>query len=288
MQSRPGGRADHAAHITVSLVHFDGAHYHEALDAVLRAVRDVNPAAHVVVAAHQVRPVDLRGAAFLVKSQLSLCPAGIHLGLLYPTVESLESRTLVIACRRGLLLGPDNGILMPAARELGLEAVYEAKNPRFWPSPPSRIGQTLQVGASLAAHLSLGLLPEEAGPRVEEVVDLGEPAYRRAGRALEGEVVFIDRGGSLVTNIPRQDLARVARFNDLLDVVLADRPVRLPLLRRPRHAPRRSTFATLGDHGLLEISARGDNASRLLGAEEYGAVRVRRAAGGSAGLEGPA
>ncbi len=281
MQSRPGGRAAHGAHITVSLAHFDGAHHREALESVVRGIHGVNPSAHVVVAAQEVRPMDLRGASFVVKSHLPLCPSGIHVGLLYPTVDSLESRTLVLACRGGLLVGPDNGILMPAARELGVEAVYEAKNPRFWSSPPSRIGQTVELCASLAAHLSLGFPPEEVGPPVEAIVDIGEAGYRRDGRALEGEIVFIGRGGSLVTNIPRRDIARVAGFNDLLGVEVAGRRVRLPLLRRPRHAPRRSTYATLGDHGLLQLRARGDSASRLLGAEEYGTIRVERVAPGT-------
>lgn len=287
MLSRPGGRAAHGAHITVSLAHFDGAHHQEAMEAVVRAVHAVNPAAHVVVASREVRPMDLRGAAFVVKSHLPLCGGGVHVGLLHPTVETLESRTLVIACSEGLLVGPDNGILMPAARELGVEAVYEAKNPRFWSSPPSRIGQAAELCGSLAAHLSLGRAPEELGSPVATAVDLREAAYRTQGRALEGEIVFIGREGSLVTNIPWRDVARFAGYNDLLGVEVAGRRVRLPLLRRPRHAPRRSTFAMRGDHGLLQLRARGDNASRLLGAEEYGTIRVRPVLPGPEGGAAP-
>ncbi len=165
---------------------------------------------------------------------------------------------------------------MPAARELGLRAVYEASNPAFGLSTPSNTHMAVEACAPLAAQLSMGLSPEEVGLEVREWVEMDVPRLAVNGESLEGETVFIDNLGNIVTNIPGRDLAKLAGYNDLLEVQISGKSVRLPLLKTANSIPKGEMYATLNSYGLLELSAHRHSASRQLSIEDYGAVRVRR------------
>lgn len=261
-------------HLITMTTDFGGTHYQGILEGVIHSL---NPEARVVSITRYVRPQDTRGAAFVMKATLPFYLYGIHLGIVFPTVGTPGSRSIVVRCERGILLGPDNGILMPAARELGLEAVYEVSNPRYWLSTPSNTFLAVEIYAPLAAYLSMGLSPEEVGPQIDQWAEMEETHYTTSGASLEGEVVYIDNFGNIITNIPSREVARVAGYNDLLEVEVDGRSLRLPLLKSYGYAPKGGILATVNSNGFLEIAAYCDSASRLLGVEDYGKVRMRLA-----------
>jgi S-adenosylmethionine hydrolase len=259
-------------HIITLTTDFGGSHYEGILKAVIQSL---NPDARVLTVAHDIRPQDVRGAAFVMKTTLPFYPYGIHMGIVFPTVGTPGSRSIVVQCERGILIGPDNGILMPAARELGLEAVYEVSNPRYWLSTPSSTFLALEIYAPLAAYLSMGLSPSKVGPEIDQWAEMEEPHYRASGSTLEGEIVYIDNFGNIITNIPSRDVSRLAGYRDILEVQLNGQSLRLPLLKSYGYARKSGLLATLNSSGLLEIAAFCDSASRMLGVEDYGRVSVR-------------
>lgn len=250
---------------------FGGTHYEGIL---LGVIRSINPEARVVRVVQHIRPQDVRGAAFVMKTALPFYPYGVHMGIVFPTVGTPGSRSIVVQCERGILIGPDNGILMPAARELGLEAVYEVSNPRYWLSTPSNTFLALEIYAPLAAYLSMDLEPSRVGPEIQDWTEMEEPRYRCKGSRLEGEIVFIDHFGNIITNIPGRDVSKLAGYNDLLEIRLDGMTLRLPLLKSYGYAPRGELLATLNSSGLLEIAAFCDSASRIMGVDDYGPVSV--------------
>ncbi|MFQ5838312.1 MAG: S-adenosyl-l-methionine hydroxide adenosyltransferase family protein [Thermoplasmata archaeon] len=260
--------------IITTTTDFAGGHHEAILKGIIYSI---NPRARVISVTSHIRPQDVRQASFIMKAALPFYSYGIHLGIVLPNVDTPGSRSLVVQCKRGILLGPDNGILMPAARELRLKAVYEVSRPQRWLSTPSNLFSAVDIYASLAAHLSTGLRPKEVGSRVEVWVEMDEPRCILADHVLEGEVVFIDSFGNIVTSIPSREVARLAGYNDLLEVELDGQSLRLPLLKSYGYASKGSLLATLNREGLLEIAAYCDNASRLLGMEPYRRVRVRAA-----------
>ncbi len=274
MRLKPARRASGRNLVITITTDFGGTHYQGVIQGIIYSV---NPQAKIVTITQDVRPQDIRGAAFVMRATLPFYPYGVHLGLVFPTVGLLGAKNIVVRCKRGILIGPDNGILMPAARELGLETVYEVSNPRFWPSPSYNTFPAVDTCAPLAAYLSMGLRPEEVvGPKVETWVDMQEPAYRQDGEALEGEIIFADIFGNLITNIPSRDVAKLASYGDVLEVECEGKSVKLPLLKRSGSAPKGGILATLNSYGLLEIAAYCDSASRVLEVENYAAIKVSR------------
>ncbi len=160
-------------------------------------------AARLVDLAHDLPPHGVVEAAFLVRAMASGFPAGtVHLVVVDPGVGGPRA-PLAVACADGsVLVGPDNGVLMPLARALG--------RPRAFRLDPARIGVRRRVGttfdgrdlfAPAAARIANGVDPARLGTPMRPVEGpLPEP--RRASGRLTGTVVHLDRFGNIVTNIP--------------------------------------------------------------------------------------
>ena len=93
---------------------FDGA------AATCRGVMlSICPTAQIVDISHAVRKYAVRDGAFVLRATLPYLPVGIHVGVVDPGVGT-ERRPIAIRADRGdLLVGPDNGLLLPAADRAG-------------------------------------------------------------------------------------------------------------------------------------------------------------------------
>ena len=177
-----------------------GSAYAAQMKAVL--VAGGVPPGQIVDLAHDLAPHGVREAAFLFREMARGFPRPtVHLVIVDPGVGG-RRQPIVIATRSGpLLVGPDNGVLVPLARELGLRRAYRIRDPG---RGGARVGTTFDgrdVFAPTAARLALGDPLASVGPRTEvRPYAIPEPVRRREGA--RGEVVHIDRFGNVITNVP--------------------------------------------------------------------------------------
>src|SRR5438105_1850018 len=83
------------------------------------AILAVASAAQIVDLSHAVPPQDVRAGAFLLWSAVEVFPAGtIHLAVVDPGVGSPRRAVALLTGRGDLFVGPDNGLLLPAAHRL--------------------------------------------------------------------------------------------------------------------------------------------------------------------------
>lgn len=175
----------------------------EWVGVVKGVILSINPAAVIVDISHEIPPFDIGKGAFVLAAALPHMPKGVHLAVVDPGVGT---RRLAVAmeCGRGdYLVGPDNGLLVPAAERLGgVTRVYFLENRDFFRHPIHPTFHARDIFAPVAAHLSLGVDPSEMGVPME-VEDLVPAPW---GRAREGEgaiyatVIDVDRFGSLRLN----------------------------------------------------------------------------------------
>lgn len=158
---------------------------------------DIAPDAVINDLSHAVRPFDVREGAFLLAMALPYQPVGVHLVVVDPGVGT-PRRPIGIRTRRGdVLIGPDNGVLRPAAEALG--GIVEARaleNATLWRESVSSTFHGRDIFSPVAAHVAAGVPFEEIGPAVEGLVTLDLPTARREGGALETAVIFIDTFGN--------------------------------------------------------------------------------------------
>jgi S-adenosylmethionine hydrolase len=101
---------------------------------------------------------------------------------------------------------------------------------------------------------------------------LAYTAPHTEGSALVGEVVFVDRFGSLITNLAAELIPATARVEvEDLDVG--------PLRRTFSDVTNGGLLAYIGSGGAVEIAVRNGSAARRLGIGVGGRVRARLNAG---------
>lgn len=229
------------------------------------------PEARVVDLTHDIPPQQVLAGALVLRSAVPFFPAGtIHVAVVDPGVGSAR-RALVIATERGLLVGPDNGVLSLAAAALGMRRAYHATNAAQFLPAVSHTFHGRDVFAPLAAHLARGAAPHTCGPVVDTIVEVALPPVQRTAGRIAGEVIHVDRFGNLVTNI---DAAALAAFSGrALSVSIG--AVRIPGLVEAYAAVAPGTpLAVAGSWGLMEIAVRDGNAAQVLSVARGATVTV--------------
>ena len=239
------------------------------------------PEARVIDLAHGIpRHGVLQGALTLARA-LPFAPRGVHLAVVDPGVGAARRAVaLQTADDDRLLVGPDNGLLLPAAERFGgIAAAVEISASPWRLEPVSATFHGRDVFAPVAARLAAGEPLGEAGPPVEpgELVRLERSQSQVDGGVLVAHVVETDTFGNLALD---------ARLRDLkgTDIRLGDA---IAVRRDTRRAPGvfARTFADVAQGGLLlyedaggslAVAINGGDAGRLLGAGRGDELRVER------------
>jgi S-adenosylmethionine hydrolase len=156
------------------------------------------PPVRVIDVTHMIAPGDVtRGAAVLAQT-VPYLPTSVHLAVVDPGVGT-QRRAVVLHTPQGVLVGPDNGLLIWAAEALGgVTAAYELSTP----DTASRTFHGRDVFAPAAAKLAVGSL--KPGPAIDPqtLVRLADPVVAIGEGWMEAEVLTIDRFGNVQLAAP--------------------------------------------------------------------------------------
>lgn len=235
----------------------------EYVGAMKGAILSVDPDATIVDIDHNIRPHDIRHGAYVLYSAVPYYPFAAHVGVVDPGVGT-KRRAIVCVCEGAFLVGPDNGLFVPAARRLGLKEVREITNRALGRPELSDTFHGRDLFAPVAAHLLSGTKVKDVGPVVRDFVDLdfGQPKKRKGG--FEGMVITYDRFGNVVTNILRPLAEKAWSFGDQLSVTVGGYEMTVRFVRTYGLVPPGEFLATLSSSGFLEISRREANAADQL------------------------
>jgi len=157
------------------------------------------PAVRVIDVTHHVPPADVtRGAAVLAQTAPHLPPA-VHVAVVDPGVGTAR-RGLVLETPGGLLIGPDNGVLIWAADALGgVDRAFELDNKDWQLGTVARTFHGRDVFSPAGAHLALGASPVDAGPAIDpaDLIRLPDPVVTVGDGWIEAEVLTVDRFGNV-------------------------------------------------------------------------------------------
>jgi S-adenosylmethionine hydrolase len=222
------------------------------------AILAISPTATLVDLTHSVAPQDIRSGAFLLWTAVEAFPAGsIHLAVVDPGVGSERRAVAAQSARGDLFVGPDNGLLVLGLERLGgMRVGVELSNSRFWGPRSSKTFHGRDVFGPVAGYLVRGVQLSELGPRIYELRHaFSLPRPIAAGSILRGEVLHVDRFGTLVTNLPGDTVA--AEFS----LTIKGRRVAGHRQARFESVPEKSLIAFVGSTGLIEIAIRNGSAA---------------------------
>ncbi len=246
------------------------------IGAIKGVILGINPQCLIVDLAHEISPHDVLGAALVLGHTYPYFPKGtIHVVVVDPGVGG-ERKPLILATEHYLFVGPDNGVFdLVLRREHGIRA-YELAEKRFFLPQVSQTFHGRDVFAPAAAHLSLGVSPEQMGPSVpiEAMVTLDIPNPLIKGEILQGEVIYIDHFGNLITNISQEVLGGFAP-DDMVEIEIGGEEVR-GLVSSYAEGGKWEIIALWGSGRLLEVSLKENNLHQERGWGKGERVRIRR------------
>jgi len=211
-----------------------------------------HPEARVVDITHNVRPYAVREAAWLLFTAYRYFPQGtVFMAVVDPGVGG-ERQPLAVATAHYYFVGPDNGLLCPAVEADGLAAAVSIVRP----PGTSRTFEARDLFAPAAAMIDRGTPISALGPPTRLMHEL---RFHRRDR--EGEVVYVDWFGNIITNLPPEPGTRSYR------VTTASFSATLPHHPTYAAAPPGEVFLVTGSAGTLEISVRNASASEVLSLE---------------------
>jgi hypothetical protein len=202
---------------------------------------------------HGSRQFGVRDAAFLLWSSVPFQPVGVHLAVVDPGVGTERRPIAVRAARGDHLVGPDNGLLMPAADRLGgVVAAHILDNRRLWRA--ETVSDTFHgrdIFAPVAAHLAAGTPIADAGTEIDpaDLVPLRFPEPAVANGALHTSVLFIDAFGNCRLAGQPADLASLSDRQRQRPEAGESFTVRIG--ETSRNVPWQPTFGAVGPGELL-------------------------------------
>jgi S-adenosylmethionine hydrolase len=174
-------------------------------------MKRIAPEVEIIDITHGLEPGQVLQGALVLANTLPYMPVGVHLAVVDPGVGG-SRRALALRDGEGRsYVGPDNGLLMPAAERFGgIAAAVELTNPTYALEPVSRTFHGRDLFAPAAAHLASGVDLGELGPPIDPDalarLDVPEPDLRAA--RIRATVLYIDRFGNIQLNLTRAHLDR--------------------------------------------------------------------------------
>lgn len=220
---------------------------------------------------HDIPPQAVTIGALALRSAVPWFPPGtVHLAVVDPGVGT-DRAAIAVQTDQAILVGPDNGLLAPAAAALGgVHAVHTIE-----PAAGQALSRTFHgrdLFAPAAARLATGAALAALGPARDEMVDLALPLPLADAAGVSGAVVYVDRFGNLLTNIDRDAL--LAFRHHSLSVRVAEMPV--PLRATYADVASGEPVALWSSWDTIEVAVRDGNAALQLGLGVGAAVTVVR------------
>ncbi len=161
-------------------------------------------------------------------------------------------------------VGPDNGLLILAAKNQKILNVYQITNPAYMLPKVSNTFHGRDIFAPAAAHLAYGVDPSSFGP---EITDYIIPSYvepqTKHGK-LFGEVLHIDDFGNIISNISSDLLKKTgACEGSSLLIAVGKRSLSLKYCSAYGDVPVGSSLALVGSSGFLEVAINQGNVAKV-------------------------
>jgi S-adenosylmethionine hydrolase len=240
-----------------------GSPYPAAMKGVIRQ----QSTADLVDVSHDFPRQDVRTTAFWLREVLPYFPPAVHLVVVDPGVGT-DRAAIAIRVGDHALVGPDNGVLLPAARELAGAGDVESFRVEY-DDPESVTFHGRDVFAPAAATVyeaGIASFDDEPGfADIADVVDLTLPEPSVDDDGATGEVLVVDDFGTAITNVPGDVLA--GRYGEEVTVNDSTAPVH----RTYAAVDPGQRLVTVGSHGNVELAVnqgRGYEAFAVTAREE--------------------
>lgn len=213
-------------------------------------IKSVNPKAEFVDLCNTISPQNIREGAWVLLTNYKYFPQGtVFLCVIDPGVGSAR-KPIVIESENYFFVGPDNGLMYPAAKNDSILRMLHIKYLEGAPVAPTFHGR--DIFAKVAAMVDKDSYLDETGEFIKSIVRLNIGCSGK-----NGTVMRIDSFGNIITNLPKLAKKKYS-------VRLGRQKHTFALFRNYDDAPSGKPFLVEGSAKTLEISVKGGSAAREL------------------------
>jgi len=230
--------------------------------------------ARLVDITHEINPQNIYEGAFVLRSAVPFFPIGsVHVAVVDPGVGT-NRKNIIIATRKNVLIGPDNGLLLPAAHLFGNFVVYEITNKKYMISSVSNTFHGRDIYASVAAHITNGVPFDEIGDIINDFINLDFGSAKFEENIIFGKIVYIDRFGNIITNISSDMALKNFNYNNSIKVNIGKKSVDIPFVKSYGFVKSQEMLITIGSSNFIEIGINQGNAAKKLSVKQDDVVKI--------------
>jgi len=229
---------------------------------------EINPEAHVIHLMHGLPDFNLFYAARTMET-INYMPVGFHVCVVDPGVGTKRKPIIIETGRGDFLIGPDNGVLVPATRFLGgIKKIVEITNKKYMRQPVSPIFHGRDIFTPAAAYLSKGVKIEEFGNKISER-DLVKAPYEEATikeNQINAKIISINKFGSLHLNITHEawDEFDIKNTNNV-ELNFNNKNINVPFVTTFGDVGKGEGLIMKDDYGRVEVALNQDSFMKKYG-----------------------
>lgn len=237
------------------------------------------PQVRVVDLAHEIAPFDIRKASAVAAAGVWQLPEALHLVVADPGVGGGRRDLILITGSGTVLVGPDNGVLIPATwRSGGVEHAYAIDSTHLDFRPPLATFHARDVLARTAALLACGIGVTSMATPIDPATLAAAPfkPSHVEGEVLVAEVIDTDRFGSVRLAISADEVREHGFDQARLEIILGHTRIDLPFGHTFSDVEEGEPVALVDSSGWLTLAVHMGSAAERYGIEPASVAHVRR------------
>lgn len=232
-------------------------------------IASINKELRVIDITHEAPSFNVTKASFILWRAYKWFPAGtVFLVVVDPGVGT-KRRGLVIETKSYWFVGPDNGVLSPAAEEDGVRRVYGIREDLFKNASSTFHGR--DIFAPVAARIASGEPPSLMCEEVGGFRSLRLLEYSLRGGVIKARIVYIDKFGNCYTSYTG---APPAPYGSTLTVKLPSTRLAVRFVRSYGFVEPGEPLALINSEGHLELAVREGSFATRYGLREGVEVEI--------------
>ncbi len=244
-------------------------------------IADIAPHARITDIGHNVSAYDVRGGSLMLARAIQYVPRGVVVAVVDPGVATKRRMiALEVAGGEGVLVGPDNGLLVPAAAMVGgVDRAVVLNNAELHLAAPGATFAGRDVFAPVAAHLCNGIPFEQLGEIVDpDILMPGLVGLPQIGvDEIITEVTWVDVYGNCQLNVGPEDVTAISGSTARLTVVVDGNERSAALVGAFDDIAEGALGLVTDSYGMLALAKRQDSAARDIGLASGDQVVLRPA-----------
>ncbi len=231
----------------------------------------INPDANIIDLTHDIPSFNVKKTAVILLLGSHYFPENTVFLVGVEPGGNVKRRIILKTKNNLYFVGPDNGVFTLVAKNYGIDKIVEISNKKYFLTPnPSQVFSFKDIYAPVCAYLSKGIPIDSFGKKIKDIAYIPFQKSRVIDGKLVGTILFVDKYGNVITNIPNILLEEMnIKKNTKFILIAKDKKIIIPYKSYYGEVSKGNFVACDSFFNLLEIAVNEGNAAKKLNVKEW-------------------